>query len=219
MSLLPLDIIYISLIGVSFAAGLMLTKKSSLLSYKLFLGFLGITFINELTCFFLKGSGVSTYPLYNIYYYFRFPFLGLVFQQLFAGKKRQVLFINAFYILSIILLGYNLYLYGGIKKLHTIYVLTGGIFILILCLMHFYNILDKEKTGNPLQFLFFWIATGFFFFFLSVLPFIGVLNFLAKKFSVFSAQQLVLVKALCLLLYSFVIIDYYLQWKKMKSPY
>lgn len=213
-----IDFIYISFIGLSIIVGLIFTRKSSQLSYKLLVGFLIITFCNEVLCYILKQNRINTHLFYNIYYYFRFPFLGLVFYKLLTEQKIIANFIQFFWIISILLFFVCIYLYG-IRKLHTIYLLSGGVFILLLCLSRFLTLLKNEEVTNPLRSPFFWISTGLFFYFLGVLPFLGVINFLVKQDIIFAGNQLVITKILSIFLYSLIALDYFIQWKQAKLEY
>lgn len=213
-----LDYIYIAFIGFSFIVSIVFTKKASHIAYKLLSFFLVVTFCNEVICYLLKKDGVSTYMYYNFYYYFRFPFLGFIFQKVFNTQKVLRNFIYGFYVISVIMLLVNLYLYDGVSKLHITYLLLGGVFIIILCLMRFFFLLH-EKNSNPFQSIFFWVSTAFFFYFLGVLPILGVVNFLVKKQIVFASQQFIITKCLSILLYSLISIDYIIQWKQAKLKY
>src|SRR4051794_21615749 len=99
-----MDIIYMSFIGLSVLCGLIFLKKSSHIAYKLLLIFLIVTLSNEITCFFVKQNHDQTQVYYNIYYYFRFPFIGLAFHTIFFNKNKFIsYFIISFYLLSILL--------------------------------------------------------------------------------------------------------------------
>ena len=215
-TILLLDIIYIGLIAIAFAVGLIFTYRSGSFNYKLLLLFLLITFLNESVCLYIKNRGLgSTYIFYNFYYYFRYPVLACMFLYLFTDKFQRI-FIYIFFLLSFFLLFFNFFYYYKSDELHTNYQLAGGFFIIILCLFYFYNIIRMSNMENPLKTKFFWVATGFFFFFLGTLPFFGILRFLVKKDILFAEEYLVLVKSLSILLYSFIGIDFYIQWKYQK---
>ena len=193
------------------------TKKSSHIAYKYLLFFLVVTFANEVTCYFLK-SFTSTIIFYNIYYYFRFIFLGIIFQSLLNKKRIINYFINSFYIISFFLFFFCLYLYAGISKyLHTIYFLTGVVFIIINCLLIFYQSLKSEEIINPLIFPFFLSSIALFLYFLGGLPFLGIFNFMAKKYPSLVSNKFIIMKLLSVMLYSLISVDYFLQWKRMKS--
>src|SRR5581483_1698659 len=194
-----LDYVYISFIALSLCCGLVCTRRSSHSSYKLLLIFLFVTLFNEAFCYVLKHHKQNTHFYYNLYYYFRFPFLGYIFQRLYSGNKTITIVIKTFYILTIPLFLLCLYLYHGITKLHSIYLVGGGLFIVVLCLLHFYNLLKKDDIHNPFKAPFFWIATGLFFYFLGVIPFLGIINFLVKTDLILAAHQLIIAKTLSIL--------------------
>lgn len=212
-----LDFAYIGFIFFAIICGLIFTKKSSHISYKLLLVFLAVTFMNESICLYIKTNRIgSTYIYYNFYYYFRFPVLGIMFLYLFQSKIQKII-IYFFWLLSIVLFLLNLFYLYGLHSLHSSYLLSGGIFTIVLCLIHFYNILKNSKKKNPLKTPFFAVAIGLFFFFLGMLPFFGIINLLLKKDIIFVSEYLVLIKALSIFLYSVIALDYFIQWKQLKS--
>jgi hypothetical protein len=214
-----IDYVYISFIAIALCIGLICTNRSSHISYKLLNIFLAVTLCNEVLCFILKKQYINTHLNYNIYYYFRFPFLGFIYYKLHPSYKIVPSLVKFFLALTVILFLLSLYLYNGITKLHTIYLLAGGIFVILLSLLHFYILLKNEDAINPFQARFFWVATGLFFYFLGILPFLGILNFLVKKDLIFASHQLIIAKLLSVLLYSLIMIDYLIQWKQMKLKY
>lgn len=210
---MTLDILYIGWILMVFIIGLIFTKKASHFSYILLLVFLLITFMNESICMYIKNKQLgSTYIFYNFYYYFRFPIIGWMFLNILSDKLQKG-FVYFFMLFSVILfIVNNFYLYG-FYTLHSNYQFSGGIFIVIISLIHFYNILKNTKKKNPLTTPFFWVATGLFFYFLGTLPFFGILNFLLQKEIIFVSAFLIIIKSFSILLYSLIGIDFYIQWK------
>ena len=214
-----LDILYISFILIALVIGLTFTKKSSQFSFKLLVLFLIITFLNESVCFYIKIKTLgSTYIFYNFYYYFRFPILGWMLYYLLQNNlQKKVVYI--FMIVSFALFFFNSFYLYGFNALHSNYLLTGGIFIILLSLMHFYNILKNTKKKNPLTTPFFWISTGLFFYFLGILPFFGIINVLLKNDMIFVAEYLIIIKSLSIFLYTLIAIDFYIQWKNLKPEF
>ncbi len=211
-----LDKIYISFIFAAFISGLIFIKKSSPFNYKLLLFFLLVTCMNESVCFYIKSNALgSTYIFYNFYYYFRFPLIGWMFLPLFYSKFQKKI-VYLFFILSISFFFFNFFFYYQAIELHINYQLLGGIFTITFCLLHFYNILKRSHKENPLTTNFFWISTGFFFYFLGTLPFFGVLRLLVEKDIIFAEQYYILVKSLNIYLYSLIALDFYIQWKYQK---
>ena len=208
-----LDILYIGWILMVFIIGLVFTKKSSHFSYKLLLVFLIVTFMNESICLYIKNKQLgSTYIFYNFYYYFRFPIIGWMFLNMFSNQLQKGT-VYLFLLFSVILFFVNNFYLYGFYTLHSNYQFSGGIFIIIISLIHFYNILKNTKKKNPLTTPFFWVATGLFFYFLGTLPFFGILNFLLKKEIIFVSAYLIIIKSFSILLYSLIGIDFYIQWK------
>ncbi len=212
-----LDILYISFILLALVIGLIFTKKSSQFTYKLLLSFLLITFLNESICFLIKTKHLgSTYIFYNIYYYFRFPILGCMFLEIFFNRYQKI-FVYLFFVFSIALFFINSFYLYGFNSLHSNYLLSGGVFVIILSLVHFYNILKNSKKKNPLKTPLFWVATGLFFYFLGILPFYGIINLLLKSDMIFVSEYLTIIKSLSIFLYTLIAIEFYIQWKHQNS--
>ena len=174
-------------------------------------------------CYSLKQVGFKrTYVFYNIYYYFRFPMLGLIFQTILAKRnKPAVYFITGFYFISLLLFFIFYDLYGGLfKQVHTSYLLIGGVFVIINCLLLFYQSVKEEELMGPFSFPFFLCSVALFLYFLGILPFFGVINILVKKnYYTASFNPSLISRSLSIIIYSLISIDYFLQWKRMKSSY
>jgi len=209
-----LDLIYISCIGLTLLIGLIFTVRSSHISFKLLLIFLFITFANELTAWVLhKVKHYNTHLLYNIYNYFRFPFLVFIFSKVLPGEKPYTTLIKWFYYLVPVLFVVCL-VYNGLFKLHILYVASGYVFLILLCVGFFYSHIKKEELQNPLLQPFFWISTGFLFYFLGILPYMVLVNYLVKNYLSIAQNYYLIVKILNFVLYSLISLDYIIQWRK-----
>ncbi|MBC7537051.1 MAG: hypothetical protein H7258_15280 [Ferruginibacter sp.] len=181
-----------------------------------------ITLLNEVMCYSLKQVGLKrTYIFYNIYYYVRFPLLGLIFQTVFAKRnKAAVYFTTGFFFVSFFLFFIFFQLYEGLnRQVHTSYLLIGGVFVIINCLLLFYQAMKEEELIGPFSFPFFLCSVALFLYFLGILPFFGILNILVIKYYSASGNPALIAKSLSIIIYSLISIDYYLQWKRMKSSY
>lgn len=216
---MQIDLIYLCFILIATISGLIFIKKSSHFSYKLLVTFLIVTLINETGCFYIKSNHLgSTYLFYNFYYYFRFPIFGSMFLCLFQSRYQRFI-VYLFFIVSLIMFVLNVFYFYGLRRLHSNYLLSGGIFVVIFSLVHFYNILKNSKKYNPLTSPFFCTTIGLFFYFLGILPFFGIINLLLKKDIIFVSEYLVLIKSLSIFLYILISIDFYIQWKHSKSEF
>ncbi len=223
-----LDVIYLSFIALSMICGLIFTKRASHRCYKIFLIILVLTTLNETGSFVVKYLAnihkinliVNTHPNYNVYFYIRFILLGMIFQSIFTRKNKLIYyFINLFYVTTIVMFFFCYNLYSGINKIHTAYYMTGGVFVIINCLLLFYESINNDEVVSPFEFPFFLSAVALFLLFLGILPFMGMINFLAKyNASLFENQQII-IKCLNVVFYSLISVDYYLQWKRMKLLY
>jgi hypothetical protein len=211
-----IDFIYISVLGVAFVVGLIFFKKSNPLWCVLLIIFLGVTLVNEITCYFLKRELINTIVYYNIYYYFRFPILGFIYFDATRRSHFSRYFFKIFIVISISFLIINIYKYHTFSRLHTNYLLAGGLFIITFSLFYLYRLIKSDLLTNPLITPFFWVCIGFLLYFLGILPFLGVINILAKKSMVIASQQLVISKSLSIVLYSLISFGFYLQWRQTR---
>lgn len=212
-----LDFIYLTCIALSVICGLIFTKKLSHIAYKLFIVFLAVTLFNEVFCYFMKMY-MDTQVFYNIYYYFRFPYLAFIFHTVFTKKKKYIHYFTwSFYIASIVLFFVCMNLYHGISgQLHTLYLAVGGTFVIINCLLLFYESVKSEEIIKPFAYPFFLCSMALFLYFLGILPFFGIINFLTAKGGNYLNPTLI-ARLLSIVIYSLISVDYYLQWKRMKS--
>jgi hypothetical protein len=211
-----IDFIYISVIGISFIVGLLFFKRTSPLWNILLLPFLFITFANETLCYFLKNNLINTTLSYNLYYYFRFPLLGFVYYDAMNRNRLSSLILRWFLVVSAFFFVFNIYTYKTLFKLQTNYLLAGGLFIILFSLIYLYQLIKAEVLTNPIITPFFWVCMGFLLYFLGIIPFLGVLNILAKKSLVIAAQQFIISKSLSIVLYTLISFGFYLQWKQTK---
>jgi hypothetical protein len=180
------------------------------------LPFLLVTFANELVCYFLKRDLMNTTLYYNIYYYFRFPILGFVYYDAMKRSKFSGQLLMGFLLISLCFFVFNIYAYKSLWKLHTNYLLAGGLFIILISLIYLYQLIKSELLVNPILTPFFWVSTGFLLYFLGIIPFIGVLKILTQKSYVIATQQFIISKSLSIVLYSLISFSFYLQWKRTK---
>lgn len=219
-----LNAVYLLAIFLSVVCGLIYVERSSHLSYRLLVLFLIVTFANEIWCFSLKLCGIKTGVYYNIYYYFRFPLLSVIFYSLLKEKLVIASAIKIFLISTVVLLALDIYVYSGFVKLHVIYLLIGATFVIALCLFFFYFTISDEKLNDQKQVPFFLSAAGIFLYFLGVMPSLGSLSFLIRKAgpSIYERiyfSTLMVPKILSILLYSIIAIDVYKQWKQERLSY
>lgn len=199
--------------------GFIFVRKQSHIAYKLLLLLLVVTLANETMCYFFKNTGfMHTIVFYNLYWYFRFPLLGLIFFKIFGNKNKAIdYFIKGFWILSIIFFIICWYLYKGLfEQMHTLYLAAGGVFVIINCLLLFYQSLKNDDVIRPIEFPFFISAVAFFLYFLGILPFFGIANLLTLKYPVLADNPSIIARSLSLFIYSFFAFDFFVQWKIMK---
>lgn len=213
MTKLVLDILTTLIVGIAFIAGLFWVKKSSPAFYKLFIFFLLITFLNETLCFYLKKTGYKTIVFYNLYYYFRFPFLIWIYCLMFKIQRYFCIYI----LITIALFVYCIIDFGIDQKIHTPFFIFGCASIIVAAITFFIIHLRKVEFEKPFEIPFFWITTGLFIFFLFISPFFGIINYLNKNALSFAKTGYYFIKIINFFLYSLFVIDFYFEWKRGKS--
>ena len=202
---------------MSVICGWFFGRKTNHIVHKLLFYFLLVTFINESVCLVLKRNAIATQVYYNLYYYFRFPLIVCMYSIVMQKAVYVQYLALFFYLLSILMFVLLVGKEGGIYKLDTRYLLTGGITVILFCIVYFYRLLQNEDDRPLSMTLFFLVSIGFFVYFLGVIPSLGLINFLVKKDIIQATFGLMVPKILSILLYSLIAIEFYLQWTNSKK--
>lgn len=216
-----LNYIYLFFILISILVGFVFVKKQSQLAFRLLLIYIVITFCNELYCYYLLNHlVVSTVPNYNIYFYVRFIFLGGIFLNIFRQYKKlyKIIFL-LFCGLSIFLFFYCYQKYNGFGLLHTEYFFAGCCFIIISCLLYLLDLYQRSDDLPLLDNVFLISTVGLLLYFIGVMPFTGIINYLAKNNLILVDYQKTISKSLSIVFYSLLAFDFYIQWKNLKLKY
>lgn len=215
-----LNLIYIGLIFVSMASSIIYVKYRGGLSYKILSLFLGITFFNEVTCYFLLKSHMNNLPLYNAYYYIRPVFIALLYKNLFITHIGFRKYTNAFLIVFLtIILPINIFYYGFYMNLHAIAYAIGNLFIITCCLYYFYWSYKDDTVMKPFVQPFFFTSSAFLIFTLILFPFNTLHNLLLKITPHLLDYRQLIARVLSIFLYSLITLDIYLEWKRKKLSY
>lgn len=209
-----LSYLYIFFIGGAVLAGMLVSEKKLHRAYRLFTIFLLVTLLNEVLCYYVKLAGYYTLWIYNLYYYFRVIFLAYIFQTLLPSGHWAIKYVIRPFYLVTLLLGITFYIkYDGIEKqLHGLYFMVGGVFIIANCLILFYESLKRTEGASAWSQPFLISSVALFIYFLGILPFIGLINFLIKNHSSLSHYGGMIAQGLSVLIYSLISLDYYKQW-------
>lgn len=196
---------FLQLLAVIFA--IVYYKKYSQSPEKYFLFFLWYTFLID-----LLGAVVgdvfkqNNYWVYNSYiitsflFYFGWYYTILRRQNF---KKTVLVFAGVFIAVAII----SLFLESW-KEYHAFTFVVGAVFLLVLTLFHFHQLLNSDEVLIVKHKLSFWISTGLLLFYMGMIPLI----FLIEYASIENINIIIILISLNLILYSLYIIGF--SWTK-----
>lgn len=134
--------------------------------YKYLLCYFLITIIVEFTGRFFKIYKISSVLVYNVYTFFEFNLIGLVYYFIIrrVSSKKYIIFLmsifNLIYFLSFIFLEIEKYT-----------VLLGAIVVSFIMFLHLKELLYSDKIINFKKNLSFWITVAFLLYYLTTIPF------------------------------------------------
>ena len=173
------------------------SKIKNSLNLKLFLIFIGYSFLTEISAVILGVFlGINTFPIYNTWilvnqFFFFFFFINLLQN---SFKKYIVKFIIGLYALfTLIAISFYSNFSGSYLSMNDI---IGSILIVIVILMYFSELLQSDKILNINKSIYFWISLGVLLFNIGFIPvnifaefisFNGVFNIVAIFLNVLMA--------------------------------
>jgi len=173
------------------------SKIKNSLNLKLFLIFIGYSFLTEISAVILGVFlGINTFPIYNTWilvnqFFFFFFFINLLQN---SFKKYLVKFIIGLYALFILIsISFYSNFSGSYLSMNDI---IGSILIVIVILMYFSELLQSDKILNINKSIYFWISLGVLLFNIGFIPvnifaefisFNGVFNIVAIFLNVLMA--------------------------------
>ena len=173
------------------------SKIKNSLNLKLFLIFIGYSFLTEISAVILGVFlGINTFPIYNTWilvnqFFFFFFFINLLQN---SFKKYIVKFIIGLYALfTLITISFYINFSGSYLSMNDI---IGSILIVIVILMYFSELLQSDKILNLNKSIYFWISLGVLLFNIGFIPvnifaefisFNGVFNIVAIFLNVLMA--------------------------------
>ena len=184
-------------------------KKYRDSSDKFFVYFLWYTFLLEITGRLLeKAFGLNNIWLYNAFTITSFLFYFYWFINILNGKtlkKIVIIFAGVFLIVAFVSLYYESWL-----VYHKYAFIVGALFVLVLTVLHFYQLLRSDEVLEVRFKLSFWISTGLLLFYMGMIP----LFILSEYMRVRSFSFNVILISLNVILYSCYIIGFI--WTKKK---
>lgn len=178
-----------------------------------------ITLINEVWCFVRLSRGQSTLAQYSVYFYLRGFLLITMFYSIFKKTPAIRNFYHSSIMVIVALVPTCIYLYTGFNKLHSFASIVIGFLILLYCLLYFFQDYKNDNFLVPYKQPLFFVTTAFTVYFLYMLPYLTMYNYLSKSYPELLIVNRYIAKTLSIFLYSFIALDFYLQWKRKRLEY
>ena len=122
-----------------------------------------------------KHYGIKNHWLYNIFFWIMYMTMAYLYDQQIQNKYVHSS-IRWFYILFPLLVVAES-IVVGIKDLHTVIIVIGGIFMIFLAASYFRQLYLSEESDRITRDPWFWFSFGFFIYFGNTTPFLGMLNY------------------------------------------
>ena len=154
------------------------------------------------------GSFATNHWVYNVYHYLYFMVVGRAYFNQLTGDLMRAL-IQLFRIGFTAFFLINSFLIQGIGTYQTLTVVVGGSFVMILSLAYFWELLVSLENEKLSRDPFFWISFGLILFYGGTIPFLGMLNFLSRRFYDFTVlYQLYIFNGFTIFLNTLIIIGF-----------
>lgn len=155
----------------------LLTYKKSPNNYRCYLlFFLWITFLVELSAHILGLYKYRIAWVYNIYTFFEFNLLFLMYLSITKEKITKKIIISFAVILNIVCV-ISLFIYGFYIG-NNIPVVLGALFVSVVLLLYIKEFLNSNKILNYNKSLYFWVSVGMLVYYLGSMPFQAIINYL-----------------------------------------
>jgi hypothetical protein len=205
-----LTYIYLATVFVAFLSSLMSFRLNLPVHLKFFSALLGLTFLVELFASvilrFVLGVK-NNHWVYNAFMLVEFPAYGYYFYRIIrieSLKKAIRFFLIVFPVFWIITVLFQI----GIRNWNSYVITVGSFFTVLFALMYYYQLMSASEMVTLRMLPEFWIATGMVIFYLTALPYFGMLNFLIRNYSTLATSLLGVVKVMNILMYSFFTIGF-----------
>ena len=174
-------IVYVSAIFIAFLSSLNSFRLDFPFHFKVFSILLGLTFLVELTASLgiMVMHASKNHWLYNSFMLLEFPVYAFFYSRVVTKpefRKVMFFFIVAFPIYWLVTV---LFVFG-INTWNSYVILGGSFFTVLWVLMYYYELVMVREVQSLRNQPEFWIATGMLIYYLGILPFYGMLNFLVK---------------------------------------
>lgn len=123
--------------------------------------------------------------LYNIFFLLWFLSLSFAFQFALQNKAIRKAINVSYFLLPLLFIANIIFLQGN-KNLQSLFFVTGGCFIIFLCMAYLMELYNSEETEKLQSYPFFWFSIGLLFYFSINVLFLGMYNLLISKADAFS---------------------------------
>lgn len=189
---------------LAFFVSIITIKKNSNSNFILFVPYLLITVVIELTATYLKNNHHSTIWLYNLYSFIEFPFWLYFFRAVIkSGRTKKILLLLIAFFLLFALADYFIIHRGGFTS-DT--VIVGAALVIFCSCIYFYQLMQHPDEEVLLKNGVFWISTGCLLYYSGTILFFGLYDYLSS-FSNISSELLSLINNnVAILLYICIVI-------------
>jgi hypothetical protein len=195
--------LYFIVLSISFFCSLISFRLHYPFHLKLFSVFLGITVITEICAVFLLGLFhlKTNYPVYNSFMLVEYVLYAWYFSFIIESKKIKKIVRYFIFLMPEIWMA-TIFLAFGMKRWDSYMVMFGDCFLIILCVINFYELFASEKLIDLKTSPEFWISVGTFVYSCCELPITGILNFLGENYASLVSQLENVLQILNIIMYS-----------------
>ncbi|WEK37275.1 MAG: hypothetical protein P0Y53_07160 [Candidatus Pseudobacter hemicellulosilyticus] len=205
--------IYFSILLLAVIAGLIVLFKRKGYSYlRLLAPFLIITLSVEVVAHVLSLNKRNNAPLFNLYIPFNISFYYFVFLNIFQAKRNKIFTLVACIVYPIF--AYSWMYFNGIDQFPTMVYGFGVSFLLLFCVLYFYELMDLPEMPKLLSHPDFLISMGILFFYGASLPTWSAVNLMNDISGSTLGLYSVIILLLNCILYSFFIAAFIFSLKK-----
>lgn len=170
--------LYLIVLLLAIIVGFITAKKSNPSYLKHFPLFLLIVFSVEISGLIVNLMGYQNVMIYNFSTVFEISFYGYYFSQI-VKNNSKILTIKLQTLVLASICFINILFYQGIHNFYTYTYTLGSIYLVILGVVYFRQILTSNTNGNLLLLPSFWITVGIVFFYVSSFTITGAMNYIS----------------------------------------
>lgn len=160
---------------VTFIVLLFFRKRLQPKYLQLFIIYVAVCFLTELTAHLLTYFNRKNIVLYNIEMIFEISFFAYIFYRSTDSPVIKKI-ISYFFIFFLLFAFINLPFIQGLRKFNTYTYTIGSLFLTACCFYYLFNLIFSKETENPFRIFLFWVSIGLLFCYLGNLPYLSTLN-------------------------------------------